>query len=84
MTANSCTKTINTKGEYVSVATATGLTLTSGKTYNMQIQNPAYLKVANAEFRFDNDKFDYTATDDTLYIKTDLPAVLTILEVKGA
>lgn len=83
MTVQSYTGVINTNGEWVSVATATELTLTSGKTYNMQIQNTGYLKVGDAEFCFSCEKFDYKATSDTLYIKTmGSPCTLTILEVE--
>lgn len=78
-----CTETINTNGEYESVTTLTGFSFTEGKTYNMQIQNVAYLKVGDAEFCFINEKFDYTAGSEDLKIKTDMAqCVLTILEVE--
>lgn len=78
----SYTGTVDTQGEWLSVATLTGVTFEAGKTYNIQIQNSAYLKVGKAVFYFSNEKFDYKATGSNLSIKTDYtPCVLTILEV---
>lgn len=82
MTAVSKTLTVNTAGLWESVATLADITITSGKTYSMQIQNLAYLKIADAEFTIYSDApFTYKASDDDLYIKTDYSKCeLTILE----
>ena len=82
--AVSYTGVINTNGEFETVESLTSLTFTAGKTYNMQIQNEAYLKVADAVFAFINEKFNYIASTDDLYIKTygSMPCTLTILEVE--
>lgn len=83
MTVQSFTGTINTNGEFESVATLTDLTLTTGKKFNMQIQNVAYLKEGDAVFCFNNEKFDYTVGSNDLYIKTPLTSCeLTMLEVE--
>lgn len=83
MTAQSFTGTINTNGEFVEVSELTDITFTNGTTYKMQIQNYAYLKIGNAVFCFNNEKFDYKASSDTLYIKTTgASCELTILEVE--
>lgn len=68
--------------EYATVASKTEITFTSGNTYTMQIQNQAYLKIDNAEYLFDNEKFQYKASGSDLYIKTpnDYGCILTILE----
>lgn len=80
MTANSYTGTINTQGEFETVASLTGLTLTSGKTYTIQIQNIGYLKVADAVFCLKNEIATWTQSTDDLYLKTNGIAILTILE----
>lgn len=78
----SYTGTIDTQGEWLSVSTLTGVTFETDKTYNIQIQNSAYLKVGKAVFYFGNEKFDYKATGSNLFIKTNYnPCVLSILEV---
>lgn len=79
--ATSFTGQIQTNGEFVSVATETGVTFTSGKTYSMQIQNGAYLKLSDAIFQVNNSIFTYKAGTADLKIKTNYNAcVLTILE----
>lgn len=80
MTTNSYTGSINTNGEFVKVSEATDFTFTSGTKYVMQVQNGAYVKIADAIFWVSNEKFQYTATDDDLYIKTEGSCTLTILE----
>lgn len=80
MTTNSCTETINTNGEFVTVAEAADFTFTQDKTYSMQIQNTAELKIADAIFTIRDEKFSYKATSDDLYIKCSIPCILTILE----
>ena len=80
MTAVSKTISI-TNSSYETIASLASITLTKGKTYSMQIQNIAYIKVADAEFCFNNEKFQFTQGDDAIYIKTlGLSATLTILE----
>lgn len=78
----SFTGKIETNGEYETVSSLSGVTFTSGKSYSIQIQNLAYLKIADAEFAIYTDEpFTYTASSDDLYIKTDYAScVLTILE----
>lgn len=82
MATNSFTGTINTHNEFVTVESVTdGFTFTVGKIYTMQVQNSAYLKVSDAEFYLDSEKFQYKAGTDDLYIKTStLGVTLTILE----
>lgn len=79
--ANSYTGEINTNGIFEKVADVTDFTFTEDAIYTMQVQNSCYLKIGNAEFYVSNEKFQYTATADDLYIKTNtLGCVLTILE----
>lgn len=79
--ANSWTGSIHTEGEYQTVASLASFTFTEGKTYTMQVQNECYLKISDAEFWIGNEKFNYTAGSDDLYIKTMyIPCTLTILE----
>jgi len=82
MTANSFTGEVNTDNQFETVeSVATGFTFTVGKVYTMQIQNSAYFKVSDAEFYLSDEKFQYKAGTDDLYIKTDTRGgVLTILE----
>lgn len=80
MTAVSKTLSI-TNSSYETIASLASITLTQGKTYSMQIQNIAYIKIADAEFCFKDEKFAFTQDADDIYIKTPgLPATLTILE----
>lgn len=73
--------TINvTNSTYETIASLASITLTSGKTYSMQIQNIAYIKIADAEFCFKNQCFQFTQGDDDIYIKAETPAILAILE----
>lgn len=80
--AESYTGTIKTDGEWQSVETATGVTFTVGNTYTMNVINTAEIKVANAIFPISNEKFQYKAGADDLYIKTQdgYTCTLTILE----
>ena len=80
MTAVSYTGTINTNGTYETVESLTELTLTSGKTYTIQIQNIGYIKIADAEFCVNNQIFTFTQGDDDLYFKSNAPAIFAILE----
>lgn len=83
--AESYTGTIKTDGEWQSVETATGVTFTVGNTYTMNVINTAEIKVANAIFPISNEKFQYKAGADDLYIKTQdgYTCTLTILESEG-
>lgn len=92
--ANSFTGQINTNGEFVTVESVTvgveGSTFTGfteGKSYNIQVQNVADLKVGDAIFTL-GDRFQfltYKAGTDDMYIKTDvIPTKLTILEEEEA
>lgn len=79
--ANSYTGLIKTNGEWVKVSVATNFVFTAGVKYVMQVQNSCYLKIGNAEFQVSNEKFQYTATEDDLYIKVNYGScTLTILE----
>ena len=79
--ANSYTGSISTDGIYKSIAEVTEFTFTIGKTYAIQLQNLAYVKISNAEFVLQNEKFYYTATADGIDIKTNGYVTLTILEL---
>lgn len=80
--AESYTGTIKTNGEWQSVETVTGVTFTVGNTYTMNVINTAEIKVANAIFPISNEKLQYKAGADDLYIKTQdgYTCTLTILE----
>lgn len=83
MTAQSFTGVINTNGDWETVASLTNITFTEGTTYNIQINNLAYLKIGNAVFSFNGEKFDYKASSDDLYIKTNNNScTLSILEAE--
>ena len=79
---DSYTGTIKTDGEWQSVETLAGITFTAGNTYTMNVINSAEIKVANAIFPISNEKFQYKAGTDDLYIKTQdgYTCTLTILE----
>ena len=78
----SYTGTIKTDGEFELVETLTGITFTVGNTYTMNVINSAEIKVANAIFPISNEKFQYKAGNDDLYIRTQdgYTCTLTILE----
>lgn len=80
MTAVSFTGILNTNGQYKTVESLTGLTLTSGKTYTIQVQNTGYLKVADAEFCVRNQILTFTQDSDELYFKSNDPGPFSILE----
>lgn len=66
---------------FETIASLAEITLTSSKTYSMQIQNTAEIKIADAIFLMKDEKFQFTQDDDDIYIRTlGIPAVLTILE----
>ena len=78
--ATSYTGTINAE-DWVTVSSLTGVTFTSGKTYNIQVQKQCQFKVGNAIFDAFNRDVIYTQGTDDLYIKTGGTACrLTILE----
>ena len=78
--ATSYTGTINAS-DWASVASLTGVTFTSGKTYNIQVRKQCQLKVDNAIFDAFNRDVIYVAGSKTLYIKTGgVDCGLTILE----
>lgn len=77
----SYTGTINTDNEWRSVSELANFIFETDKTYKMQIQNSACLKIGKAVFNYNNEKFDYKATGSNLFIKTGyFPCILTILE----
>lgn len=56
-------------------------TITSGKTYSIQIQGVIEYKIANAIFTFNGIEFTWTQASDDVYIRVfGLPAVITVLE----
>ena len=82
--ANLFTGSIDTKGQYKTLAELTGLTFTSGNKYSIQIQNMAYLREGTVGGGFLINKTDpitYTASSDNLYLKTDYqPCVVNVAE----
>lgn len=88
MTIESFTGLINTKGDYETVASLTGLTFTSGNVYTLQTNALTYVKVSDAEFEvYDKKPYQFTAGSNDIYIKTDFCGCkLTVLEneVQGA
>lgn len=84
MTIQSATVTVN-NNTFETVDSVASVSLTAGTTYTMQIQNIAEVKIADAIFTVENEKFLYKAGTEDLYIKTPgLPCVLTILENEEA
>lgn len=75
-------KTVNiTNSTFETIASLASITLTVGKTYSMQIQNIAEIKIADTIFTINNEKFTWTQANDAIYIRTPgLPAMLTVLE----
>lgn len=82
--ANLYSGSIQTNGDYVTLASATSLTFTEGNKYSIQIQNLAYLREGTTGGGFlinTTTPITYTATSDDLYIKTNYqPAVVNIAE----
>lgn len=80
MAFESYTGTINST-DFANVATLTGVTFTSGKTYDLQVRKQCQLKVGDAIFDVCNRDVIYTQGEGTLQIKTgDNNCGLTILE----
>ena len=67
MTAVSYTGVINTQGNFETIASLTGLTLTTGKTYTMQTSDNTYLKCADAIFNVSNKIFTWVQGTDAAY-----------------
>lgn len=85
MTVQSFTGEINTNGEFVTVESLTSISFTGGNTYTMQIKNWAELKILDAIFFLSDEKFQYTAGTEDLYIRTKgFNCELTILENEEA
>ena len=79
--SNLYTGTVDTNDSYESLATISGVTFTSGSKYVIQIANPAYLREGDTGKGFSvNTDFpiQYTAGDDTLYIRTPRPCYVNI------
>ena len=58
--------------DYEKLAELTELTFEEGKTYTIQIYNPAFIRegtIGNGFYIFDNKPFQYTAGSNDLYIK---------------
>lgn len=83
MASQSYTGPVDTNGEFESVEEITGITFTVGENYSIQMQNTAYLKIADAVFTiYTDDPFNFVAGSDTPYIKTNYGKC--ILTVYGA
>lgn len=80
MTLISNTLTL-TNTEYETLDSLLNDTLVQGNKYALQIQNIAYVKIADAEFTFKDEKFQWTQGSNDVYVKaTPTTATLTILE----
>lgn len=77
---------INTEGEYVKLSEETGLTLTSGTTYTMQVQGACYLcesatKPTKGGFYINKtEPFSYTAGNADLWVSTIFSSHINIAE----
>lgn len=81
MTVQSYTGIINTNGVFENVTTLTEVTFTQGNTYTIQIQNLAWVKIADAIFEVGGKPFTYKAGEDELQVKTpNANAIISILE----
>ena len=72
--ANLATVEVKTGGEYVDLAELADVTFTSGNSYQIQVQNLAYLREGSVGdgFLVNTDKpFTYVASGSDLYIKAD-------------
>lgn len=69
-------KSIRTKGEYVDLAEAMGITFTLNANYQIQLLNSAMVMISDTKpeeggfFIFDNRPFGYTHLGSTLWIKS--------------
>lgn len=80
MTVQSYTGFITTE-TFATLASKTSITFAVGSVYSIQIQNIAEIKVGDAEFTFENEKFNFKQGSEDLYIKTTaLGAKVTVLE----
>ena len=82
MTIQSYTGTISTKGDFIKISELTGISFTTNNIYSMQIINFAEIKIENAIFNINNEKFIYKSITENLYIRTPngYTCTLTILE----
>ena len=78
----SFTGNINTEGQFESVATLTDLSITSGKTYTLQVRNFVQLRLGDGIIDVNTtDPFTYVAGSDDLEINTPQGAtLLTVIE----
>lgn len=73
--------TIYTENEFKTVSSLTNVTFTSGNIYNIWVGNSAQIKVGDYICPVMNEKFDFKAGSDDLYIKTNYTKCqLSILE----
>lgn len=80
MTTVSATVEITNK-TFETLSSLADITLTSGKTYSIQIQGIIEYKIANAIFMFNNINFTWTQGDDDVYVRTlGLPVTIVVLE----
>ena len=81
-------KSIKTKNEYVDLAQELGITFTTGKVYQIQVINSAYVCISDTKPKeggfliFDNKPFGYKHMGQKLWLKTieGRPAVVNISE----
>lgn len=74
---------IKHNNDFQNISTLTGVTFTQGKTYNIQVQEQAWIKLSDAKFFVENEKFDFTAGTTPLQIKTPSEScILTIHEAE--
>lgn len=82
MTSKSFTGSINTNGEWATIASVTGLTFTSKKFYTGYVGGQAEIKIDNAIFPISNNRFYWTQDDNQIYIKNN--SIPTTLSIYGA
>lgn len=80
---NLYTGTLSFEG-YQTVSSLTSVAFTEGTTYTIQIQNGAYIRegTTGEGFLIPNERpFQYTATDEDLYIKQEKPHADIIINI---
>ena len=68
MTAVSATIKID-NDDWATIASLAGITLSSGKSYSIQVRGEAFIKIADAEFDVSNKDITVTQGADNIYIK---------------
>ena len=81
--ANLYTGTIKCDGEYKNIATETGVTFTTGNTYQIQFLNTGYVRegvTGEGFFVSSSDPFSYKCNGDDLYVCNGSSVVINIAE----